>query len=236
MRTGSTITAGVAGPPTCALSRARHLEARRRCISLLMAIAVFFAMPGGTTTGAAESAASRKYAVIAAFLYNFFLYVEWPDDSPLAQGPLRIGVLGSNPFGAALDALEKRHVEGRAIEVTLFNSVDEIMPTHILFLPLDATDRFAEVRKALRGQPVLTVGEAELFTRMGGVVRFFETGAAQRIGVEINQTAAAALHLRIRAKLLRLADLVDYPLPPIDPSPQRPTEAENHDHAPQIAP
>ena len=208
MRTGSTIMAGVPGPTTCALSRARPLHGGRRCMAALMAIALFCAMPGATT-GGAESAAGRKYAVIAAFLYNFFLYVEWPEDSPLAQGPLRIGVLGNNPFGAALDALEKRQVEGRAIEVTLFDSVQQITPTHILFLPLDATGEFAEVRKALRDHPVLTVGEAEPFTRMGGVVRFFETGDAQRIGVEINQTAAAALNLRIRAKLLRLATLVD---------------------------
>ncbi len=210
MRIGSTILANDKAPRVSAFPRRPRFDILRRWLATGIALAILCATPCSAGRGAADA---RKYAVIAAFLYNFFLYVEWPDDPDLNEGPLTIGVLGDNPFGEALNALEKRHVQGRAIEVLLFDSVESLVGTHILFLPTTSTGRLPEVHRALKGRPVLTVGESENFTRNGGVVRFFETGDAQRIGVEINQTAAAALELRIRAKLLRLASLVEYPLP-----------------------
>lgn len=214
MRTGPTILTDDRAPRVRKHVRGRRYDVVRPWLAAGIAIVIFCAIPCSAGRGAADA---RKYAVIAAFLYNFFLYVDWPDNPDLNEGPLTIGVLGENPFGEALNALEKRHVEGRAIEVLLFDSLETLVGTHILFLPTGSAALLPEVRRALRGQPVLTVGESADFTRNGGVVRFFETGDSQRIGVEINQTAAAELDLRIRAKLLRLATLVEHPLPALDP-------------------
>ena len=50
------------------------------------------------------------------------------------------------------------------------------------------------------------------------MVRFFLKDGDQRLGVEINQSAADAYKLKIRAKLMRLASIVTYPLPPMEPS------------------
>lgn len=157
---------------------------------------------------------SRKYAVMAAFLYNFLLYVEWPDSEALADGPIRIGILGSNPFGDALEAMEMKAVQGRSIVVQVFEDPEGVQPTHILFISDTHAGQVEAVCRNLRGQAVLTVGESEDFTRRGGVIRFFETSGSQRLSVEINQTAAEASRFKIRSKLMRLASVVTYPIPP----------------------
>ena len=58
----------------------------------------------------------------------------------------------------------------------------------------------------LRGLPVLTVGESEGFAAQGGCVNFYIE--ANKIRFEVNLQAAKQQHLRISAKLLALARIV----------------------------
>jgi hypothetical protein len=55
------------------------------------------------------------------------------------------------------------------------------------------------------GVPVLTVGDAEDFIDLGGMIRFTE--ADRRIRFEINPAAAERVSLRVSSRLLRLADI-----------------------------
>ncbi len=56
----------------------------------------------------AQPAPSREYQVKAVFLFNFLQFVEWPPAAfPDANSPVRIGILGDDPFGPALDEAVK---------------------------------------------------------------------------------------------------------------------------------
>ncbi len=159
---------------------------------------------------------------MAAFLYNFLSFVEWPPSAFLDEGPLLIGVLGANPFGDATRSIEKREVNRRPIRFLFFDRVDALRPTHILFVTPEFADRLKEVRRTLRGQPVLLVGESENFTRSGGMIRFYDIPAdrspsgERQVRIEINEGAARAGGLDIRSKLLRLSDVVNHPVPESD--------------------
>ena len=64
------------------------------------------------------SSAADEYALKAAFLYNFTRFVDWPPDAfPSGDGAFRICVFGTDPFGARLDALARRRVGTRPIEI-----------------------------------------------------------------------------------------------------------------------
>ncbi len=174
-------------------------------------VAIPSAARGQTTPRAVED----RYNLVSAFLYNFLLFTEWPEDN--ARTPMVIGVLGENPFGRAADAIAQKQVGRRSIEFRYFSRVEDVEPTHILFVPISQDQASAELCRRLRGSPVLTVGESERFTRQGGVIRFFEqrdrAGGDVVLRVEINETAAEELGIRFRAKLMRLAQLVRYPWP-----------------------
>lgn len=173
-----------------------------------------FALRAPQANGAPEED-SRKYTVMAAFLYNFLVFVEWPDVASFGQGPVLIGVLGDNPFGAAVEAITRKTIDDRPIEFRFFPDIHAVTPTHILFVPVDCNEELDALCGTLRGKPVLTVGESDDFTRRGGVIRFFEAeaGAGKTLRVEINEAAAEAQGLKIRAKLMRLASVVHYPAP-----------------------
>ncbi len=160
---------------------------------------------------------TQRYQLMAVFLYNFLSFVEWPADARLDEGPLRIGIAGANPFGEAIQAIEKKTVNNRPIRFIVYEGAGIPEPVHILFVTKERAGDWTALRQAAAGQAVLTVGETEDFTRKGGVIRFFEVATAEggrQLRVEVNEAAAQAQRLQIRSKLLRLATLVNYPPPP----------------------
>ena len=81
---------------------------------------------------------NREYAIKAAYLYNFGRYVTWPVEKFLDdRSPVVIGVLGPDPFGAALDRIVQRGG----------NAAGEVLRQ--LSLPLQAAAR--ERERALHG-------------------------------------------------------------------------------------
>jgi hypothetical protein len=153
--------------------------------------------------------ANREYAIKAAYLYQFWRYVQWPTDSFVdARAPLVIGVLGPDPFGGILDEVARtKKIEGHSIVIRRMNSMAEYAPCHILFVVGSGNaEQKAQALERLRGTSVLLVGEEPNFTEHGGTINFFFD--ENRIRFEINAEAAKQDQLKISSKLLSLAKLV----------------------------
>jgi len=149
-----------------------------------------------------------EYQLKARFLCNFARYVEWPSESfKTPNDPIVICILGSDPFGGALDqALNGKEVEGRPFLVRPLSSIPPDLHCHILFVPSSERKRFRSIAGSLEGSAILTIGEIQGFPTDGGVINFrLEDG---RVRFEINLDAAGRKHLRISSRLLGLAQAV----------------------------
>lgn len=189
-------------------------------LALLAAVAALVAPVSGSAQVAVLAAddapgggGSREYAVKAACLYHFVQFVEWPADAFAGGGgpddPIVITVLGRNPFGDVLERLVGgKRANGRRIEVRYAREPEQIgLACHVLFVPAAERERWAEARRRLKGQSVLTVGEAEGFAQDGGgIIRFFQ--ADGKVRFEINPRAAGEARLKISSQLLKLARVV----------------------------
>jgi hypothetical protein len=147
----------------------------------------------------------QEYNVKAAYLYSFGRYVAWPEESISGGEPFTIGVLGSDPFGGALDRIaERKQVFGKRIVIRRFQDVDDYQPCHILFVPKTVSaQEQTSVMERIGQQPVLLAGEIPGFAERGGTVNFFLSGGTVRF--EINVDAVKQRGLRVDAKLLSLA-------------------------------
>ena len=151
----------------------------------------------------AQDMVSDEYRLKAAFLYNFFKYVEWPPSAP-QDGPMFICVAGRNPFGRVLEeTVQGETINGRPLETRLI--LEPRRDCHILFVP-DGTSAGAYLRAA-GGTPTLTVGERPDFIDAGGMVRFFVPDDNVRFA--INPAAAERAKLRISSRLLQLAEIAE---------------------------
>lgn len=148
-----------------------------------------------------------EYALKAAFLFHFTAFVEWPDSafaSPDAE--FRICLVGGNPFGEAIFALQSRRYRERAIAIVLPQSAEQARQCQIIYFH-DGID--ADYRPLAFGQaalPLLSVSSAEDFAAAGGAIGFLlEAG---RVRMEVNVAATQAADLRVSAKLLEVASRI----------------------------
>lgn len=148
---------------------------------------------------------SKEYQIKAAFLYNFANFVQWPEQSFAdADSPIVIGVLGSSPFGTELDkAIRGRSINGHRLVAIVVQTPAAARQAHLLFVAVTEDSKLDELKAALGGAPVLTVGEAPAFARQGGMITFVLR--SDKLRFEINVGTAQKAGLKISAQLQKLA-------------------------------
>ena len=150
-----------------------------------------------------------EYAIKAAFLLNFTKFVEWPEDAFAGpEEPLRLCILGTDPFGEVLDeVIADEVVGGRRLAARRFEDAAEAAQCQLIFMSQDVEEVRLDRAVAIAGADrVLTVGETDEFLRRGGLVRFrLRSG---RVRLELNGETLDASRLKVSSKLLRLAEIV----------------------------
>jgi len=181
---------------------------RSPSFALLLAAALLAAVPGAGAAPAPPAALS-EYPGKAAYLYYFTTFVDWPSETFARTGEtLVIGVLGEDPFGAALDeTLRGKSVNNRRIVVRRFVTPRDARDSHILFISASERDRLATILKGLDGAPVLTVGDLDGFATRGGAIAFRMED--KRVRFDINAAAVERSGLKVSAQLMKLGRIVD---------------------------
>lgn len=173
---------------------------RRPLLGALAVVAALLAAPGAATAQVTASESDVK----AAFLYNFTKFVEWPPAAFAdARSPLKICVLGEDPFGKTLRALVNEEVGGRPLSLLRLDNLSNPAACHVLFISRSEKNRLPQILAALGDAPVLTVGDTPELFAQGGIINFILEGSKVRF--EINQEAAERVGIRISSKLLALA-------------------------------
>jgi len=143
----------------------------------------------------------------AAYLANFLRYIDWPQNTAPDAPPPTIGVIGPHPILVYLEQMSRQpnRQEFRVRQIASETLSDDC---HILFIPgsLDA-DLQRKIIRAAKESPILTVGENLHFLEEGGDVRFVVQ--ENRVRLEIAMRAVEAKHLKVSAKLLQIARVVD---------------------------
>jgi hypothetical protein len=176
----------------------------------------------------ADSAKSKEYQIKAAFIYNFIKFVDWPEEKMAdSNEPITIGIIGSEDFVNAFEPVIHKKVKNRNISIKYFEGYEKLKRAreederkwnqkmealktcHVLMFCICDSVRLensSQIIKALKGSPVLTVGETAGFLESGGIINFLMED--KKVRFEINVTAAKKSKLKISSKLLRLAKRV----------------------------
>jgi len=172
----------------------------RPLLAALVVMAGWLAAPGA----AAAEAVASEYDVKAAFLFNFTKFVEWPPSAFADEhSPLKICVLGENPFGKALRVLMEEEVGGRKLTLLRLDNLNNPATCHVLYVSRSERDRLPQVLAGLHGIPVLTVGDTPGFIDQGGMINFVLEGSKVRF--DVDQEAAERAGIKISSRLLALA-------------------------------
>ena len=156
----------------------------------------------------AQSRPPAPHEVEAAYLYQFGRYVEWPADQRWASETFDICVLGTDPFGPALDAMVKGQVmAARPVAVRRILGPSDAQDCRIVFVSQSEDARLPGILRALERTGAVTVGRGIRFTRAGGMIAF--VAEAQKVRFVVNLAAAEAAGLQLSSQLLRVAVSVE---------------------------
>lgn len=155
-------------------------------------------------TSVAAPAPPVEFAVKAAYLSKFALFVEWPGTAfETPTSPLNLCVAGIDPFGATLDSLVDgerigtRPVAVRRIPIAMRNS-----GCHILYIGGSEEQSVAEGLAAVAGDGVLTVTDATM-AATAGILNFVIANG--RVRFNVDEQAASMNRITISSHLLGLA-------------------------------
>lgn len=161
---------------------------------------LLLALPG---RGQPEARTAEPEALLAAFVYNFCLFTNWPRE---AAGPDSIFVIAE--AGPPLDtfaALARRKLGERPVRVVHLAPGEALPePCHALVIHgLAPGQRDALLVQAAQ-RPVLTLSPDPGFRQAGGIVEFHLSDQRMRFRISLANMARAKL--RIESRLLKLAE------------------------------
>lgn len=150
-----------------------------------------------------------EYPVKAAFLYRIGQFVTWPPPAfPSTDAPFTLCIVGSDPFGPALDEVtrDQRIGERPVLVQRLLASSDEAVGCQLLYVASPDAQAVTNLLGQLAGIPVLTVTDASQQDTVRGMVHFVIVD--RRVRFHIDEAAAARSNLAISSRILSLAESV----------------------------
>jgi len=140
-----------------------------------------------------------EYEMKTAYLYNFALFVEWPEET---FETFSICVFGDKePFGSSFSVIENKTIRGKRIAVLQTASLSSLKKCHVLFVAERESHQMDRIAKEVAGQPVLTVTESP--RAVGSIIRLsFDN---HRLVFDIDPEQVDKSKLKFSYKLLNLA-------------------------------
>ena len=143
-----------------------------------------------------QPVAAPEYNLKAGFLTRFPQYTTWPTNAMAgSNSPIVIGVFGSDPFGLILDKTAADQKGGPALIVRRVSTTAEAAQCQVMFIPKSESRNEAGCLAALKGKPILTVGESGQTIARGGIVEFQTVGKTIRFNVSLPAMETAGLKL-----------------------------------------
>ena len=146
-------------------------------------------------------------ALKAAFLVKMESFIEWPPDALPASSPVTACVMGDLRQAEALERAAKGSVKSRrSVTVLRVQPDGPLQSCHMLYVSGLSTSQITAVLQAVQNAPVLTIGDADDFRRVGGMLHLFvDTG---KIAFSVNLYRARQTRLDLSSRLLGLAQHV----------------------------
>lgn len=174
---------------------------------LLAAALLLLGTAGPASAHASDDAAPADVASAKlAWLGHVTRFVTWPEasfDAP--EAAFRLCVLGHDPFGERLHALQEQRVAGRPIQIEHPQTLEGLARCQLAYFGSGADAGLLRAAQDGRLPTLLGISSDPEFARRGGMLALVGEGAD--IHLHVNLGSVHASRLDFSAKLLELAQV-----------------------------
>lgn len=148
-----------------------------------------------------------EYTLKSALILNFARFTDWPPEAFAdSTDTLHICIVGDDAIVDAFAGIEGKRIGERRLAVRKVRSTRRLENCHLLFVSGSNRGRLPQIFAAVKGKPVLTIGEMADFAESGGIINFVKSGGKMRF--KVNLDAARRAGLKISSRILKLATIV----------------------------
>ncbi len=159
------------------------------------------------TSASSEPVTGAEYEVKLGFIYNFINFVTWPNGAfESSSEPMVLCFASDNTSSDVIYKLDGKTIKGRKIKVITYQDEACLNESHVLFFATQDRDLIQEMLDLTKGRNILTVGEIDGFTHMGGIINFFKE--RNRLRFKVNIDAVRRNALKMSSQLLGSAKIV----------------------------
>ncbi len=152
----------------------------------------------------------QEYAVKAALLKKFTLFVEWPEESGMdnKSEPFIISVIGDNEFDDILElTYNNQRINDKEVKINYINEIHEIDSSHILFISSSKKDDILNIISYTHDKPILTIGDTKGYNDLGVILNLFKR--KNRVNFTLNKESAKNSNLYISYLLNNLSEIIN---------------------------
>jgi hypothetical protein len=183
------------------------MPATQKILSFILSILLFFSSTASVWSGPVE-----KQAVLAALTLNVARFTRWPEvafsDAP---DTLNLCVFGDNVVQQSFNNIENKIINNKTIHIINISRLRHLNRCQLLYLSELNRNKLLPLLVEMKGKAVLTVGENMRFVQAGGMVGLEKING--RIQLIINLPTVKHSKLVISSRILKLANIVDFPTP-----------------------
>ena len=149
-------------------------------------------------------AQTKDYKFQSLYVYNFAKTIEWPVNA-FSEVDFIIGIFNNTKvFNEFNESLANRQVGTKKIIIKHFQTVDELAPTQILFMPASNRNNIKSILQKLNQASCLLITEKDRLLKEGSIINLVITDEG-KMKYELNDLAATKLGLKIPTSIKSLA-------------------------------
>lgn len=149
----------------------------------------------------------HENALKTAFIYNFVVFTEWPQEAFQGSNSINICVNAMSDMQQAMLTLDGKSAGGRQIKIRQLRNFDiKQAQCHVLYLNSIDRQRWPTLKKILAKTVILTISDEGGIGQDGAMIAL--SLQDNKIVFDINQSVARESQLTFSSKLLRLARTV----------------------------
>jgi len=148
----------------------------------------------------ADTSPVEEYKIKSGYIFNFTKFITWSEEAD--TDTFNICIVGNDPFGDVINGIEQHSAFNHPIKLFRLSAINQESHCHIVYIGAGGNFKAATL-----GKNILTVGEEAPFTKQCGMIAFVKQ--QDKIKLQINLKQLQQSGLKVSAKLLEVADLVE---------------------------
>jgi len=181
--------------------------AAKKTLPLFVSLLLFF-----SNTNQVCSQSVEKQTVLAVLTLNVARFTRWPEHAfKNEKNTLNLCVFGDNVVQQSFENINNKVINNKNIHVINLSRLRNVNQCQLLYLSELNRNRLTPLLIELKGQPILTIGENMEFLQAGGMVGLEKVN--EKMQLNINLSVIKQTELEISSRLLKLANIVNFPSP-----------------------